>query len=580
MKSIQHKNSFFPEHSAICVTLSAMHFTTSRLAWAAPALVLLSTLCATGASAQSIGLYLSPPGQQNTSRSGAIVETFDRGAGPIGASGNWAIGSYTAGAGQRADADRYGGAGGTGQYLAVQDGPIDVKLQGSNRKYVGFWWSAGDSGNTIEFYDTNDNLLATFTTATLVSILDDSVPPPTVTAIDGNPYPKVAYYGNPNPPAGRNGGEPYGYLNLVLEGTSVSFGRIVITGIDFELDNMAIADTVPVDTSWVGIGNQPIAAPPDSLATKDDTLTTLRNTPASGDVSANDTVVPGATFSVPATGTPTHGTVVMQPNGTYTYTPNTGFSGEDTFSYQVCKPAPNQTECASATVRISVAPEAVDDKATTVPGAPVSGSMASNDIVQPGSTYTVAAPPNGLVFQSNGNYTYTPPAGVTGTVEFDYTVCLPAPNTALCDTAKVTITVVPQEVPVASNVSIVGTPQIGQPVSGSYVYSDANNDVEEVSTFRWIVSSTGSPVGGTQVSDARSYTPTGNDIGRKLFFCVTPVAATGLSPGAEVCSAAATVPGASSPTPIPTLSEWAMLALSALIALGVYLLRLGRSRLG
>src|SRR5690606_8055833 len=145
--------------------------------------------------------------------------------------------------------------------------------------------------------------------------------------------------------------------------------------------------------------------------------------------------------------------------------------------------------------------------------------------------------------------------------------CLPAPNAGVCDEATVTITIAPQAVPVASGVTVGGTPVLGQTLTGNYSYNDVNADVEGSSTFRWVRSPTSSPAGGTNVSTTRGYTPAAGDSGSYLFFCVTPVAATGMSPGAEVCSPGVQVTAAAAPAPIPTLSQWGLILMSILLGL-------------
>ncbi|WP_235491928.1 IPTL-CTERM sorting domain-containing protein [Paracidovorax avenae] len=524
-------------------------------------------------SAQTLGMYLSAPRQQDTTRTGATVERF-LSAGAIGASGTWAIGDYTATSGNRAAASQYGGAGGTGQFLSVGAGTISVTLTG-NRQYVGFWWSAGDATNIIRFYDTDNNLLAEFTTASLVNLLQG---PGNITALDGQQYAKAAYYGNPNPDfAGMNDREPYGYVNLLLQGTSVRFGRIEIRGANFELDNIAIADPVPVDTSWVDYGSQPVALPPGAVGASNDTSATRMGTPVSGNAAANDTAPAGARWT--KTSDPANGSVVMNDDGTYTYTPAPGFTGVDSFDYTVCKPAPDTDQCANATVRITVGLDAVDDRASTAPNTPVNSSVPNNDVFPQGATFTVSSSPTrGTVTMdpATGDYTYTPNPNVTGTDTFQYRLCLPAPNATQCDTATVTITVDPNTAPVATAVTIGGAPQQGVPLTGTYTYGDAQNDAESVSTFRWVRSASGtSPAGGFTVGTGNTYTPTAPDAGQFLFFCVTPQAQTGTTPGAEVCTAAsATAGGPAAPVAapsavaaIPTLSEWGMVVMSSLLAL-------------
>ena len=525
-------------------------------------------------SAQSVGLYLSPPGEQNTTRAGATVEPFSGPVGAIAATGNFAVGAWSGATGVSLQAaNLVGGAGETGTYLDVNaGGGVSITLTG-NRKYVGFWWSAGDYDNVIEFYDDSNALLASYTTPALTTLLSGGG---TITAFNGSQYPKSAYWDNPNPPAGRNTVEPYGYINVVLEDTTLNFRRIVIRqtgGWHFELDNLAVADAPVVSDTWVKFGTTSVAAGQPSAV--DDTGATPANTPLNASVAANDITLPGSSYSV--TALPTNGTLTLNTaTGSYTYTPNAGYSGTDTFTYSVCLPAPNAALCASATVTVTVAPRAVNDTGATPANTPLNASVAANDFTLPGSSYSVTAlPTNGAVTlnTATGGYTYTPNAGYSGTDTFTYSVCLPAPNAALCDSAVATITVGPQAIPVAAAVSIAGTPSVGQLLTGSYSYSDVNADLEGISGFRWVRSATNSVAGGTNVGNASSYTTVAADGGSFLFYCVTPVAVTGLSPGLEVCGPAVQVAaaGVASPVGIPTLSQWGLILLSALMGLSMVL---------
>ena len=141
-------------------------------------------------------------------------------------------------------------------------------------KYVGFWWSAGSSGNRVDFYATNGTtLLASFTTDNLNTLLNTSganepsvLPPPVaqypgtqvVTAIDGSEYGKGYYFGRPadhtttSPtvlPRGVNGNGTYNanlniyshaYLNVYATG-SIDIGKVVFIGGGFEFDNLAVS---------------------------------------------------------------------------------------------------------------------------------------------------------------------------------------------------------------------------------------------------------------------------------------------------------------------------------------------------
>jgi len=130
---------------------------------------------------------------------------------------------------------------------------------------------------------------------------------------------------------------------------------------------------------------------------------------------------------------PSNGTAVLNGNN-IEYTPNAGFTGTDSFSYQICDAS---TICATATVFIDVYPVgignlvlAADDYAVTNGITPVSGSVLSNDTQLSGVALTTVTNPGtyaiaglgSLLLNADGTYTFTPIAGAEGTASFPYTV--------------------------------------------------------------------------------------------------------------------------------------------------------------
>ena len=63
-----------------------------------------------------------------------------------------------------------------------------------------------------------------------------------------------------------------------------------------------------------------------------------------------------------------------------------------------------------------------------------------------GSTYSLVSGPTpagvSFTFNTDGSYSYTPTSGFLGDVTFEYEVCLPAPNSGICDSSTVTISYV------------------------------------------------------------------------------------------------------------------------------------------
>ena len=86
----------------------------------------------------------------------------------------------------------------------------------------------------------------------------------------------------------------------------------------------------------------------------DDQVETEANIPVDINILANDTDADGTidSSSVTIINSPTNGTVVINTSGSVTYTPNTDFIGDDTFTYLVCD---NDGLCGSASVSVTVA---------------------------------------------------------------------------------------------------------------------------------------------------------------------------------------------------------------------------------
>ena len=266
--------------------------------------------------------------------------------------------------------------------------------------------------------------------------------------------------------------------------------------------NEAICDTATVS----------VVVGPDAV---DDVASTTQNTPVSGDVSGNDVYPVGSVFA--STGTPVGGTVVVNADGTYTFTPTAGFTGAGSFQYTVCLPAPNGSVCDTATVSVSVGAasvDAVDDTATTGNATPATTVVGANDVATGGTLGAITGNTqgtNGSVSCSGtgttASCTYTPNAGFSGPDSYTYTICLASPNEAICDTATVSVVVGPDAVD-----DVASTTQ-NTPVSGDV----SGNDVYPVGS---VFASTGTPVGGTVVVNADgtyTFTPTAGFTGAGSF---------------------------------------------------------------
>ncbi len=178
----------------------------------------------------------------------------------------------------------------------------------------------------------------------------------------------------------------------------------------------------------------------------DDSTITPEDTPVDIDVTANDGHPDGMPLTVMGIDdNPANGTVTVNDDGTVTYEPNAGFTGEDTFTYTVCD-AMGHCDLAEVTVTVGAGdnPEPADDMDTTPEDQPVIIDVLGNDTDPSNDPMTLVGttdPQNGTVMVNpDGTVTYVPDPDFNGTDTFTYTVC---DGTGGCETAEVTVDVTP-----------------------------------------------------------------------------------------------------------------------------------------
>ncbi|WP_068604245.1 Ig-like domain-containing protein [Paenibacillus swuensis] len=203
---------------------------------------------------------------------------------------------------------------------------------------------------------------------------------------------------------------------------------------------------------------------------QDVALSTPENFPVSGTVNATDPDGDPLTFVLYTA--PLNGTAVVNPDGTFTYTPALGFVGSDAFNVLVSDPAGLSD---IGTVRIEVInnpPVAQDLTLTTPQSIAVSGQVTASDPNGDPLTYTLnAAPENGIaVMNANGTFTYTPNTGFVGTDAFTYKVSDPAGASAIA-TVRIDVFNMP---PITQNINL-STPE-NFPVNGQVTATDPNGD--------------------------------------------------------------------------------------------------------
>ncbi|WP_343534536.1 Ig-like domain-containing protein, partial [Pedobacter sp.] len=212
--------------------------------------------------------------------------------------------------------------------------------------------------------------------------------------------------------------------------TNVAVGRVTNSAIIKANDPMG---NEVKDTSGTAIDNDNptvtiVAKPP---IANDDAKDAMQNKPVIIDVQKNDQagsspIVPG---SIVITKQPKNGTVVVNADGTVTYTPNNGYTGTDEFEYTVTDVNGQISNPAKVTINIAPsAPMATDDNAETEWNKEVKIPILDND--KPfGAPLDIATveiteqPKHGTIrINADGTVTYLPNSGFTGTDTFKYRV--------------------------------------------------------------------------------------------------------------------------------------------------------------
>ncbi|EKL5296978.1 tandem-95 repeat protein, partial [Vibrio parahaemolyticus] len=176
-----------------------------------------------------------------------------------------------------------------------------------------------------------------------------------------------------------------------------------------------------------------------------DSTNVVEDTPTIINVLGNDTFEgKDKVVSLDAENGPKNGTVIVNNDGTVTYTPNDNYVGKDTFTYIVTSGGVSE----STTVEVNVtpvndAPVAKNDISTTQEDTAVTIDVLSNDTDVDGDKLSIqsATVPEaqGKVEIVDGKLVFTPAENFNGQAEITYTVT----DGQLTDEAKVTVTVNP-----------------------------------------------------------------------------------------------------------------------------------------
>ena len=222
-------------------------------------------------------------------------------------------------------------------------------------------------------------------------------------------------------------GPAHGTLALNADGTFVYTPAANFNGTDsftYVANDGALNSNVATVTINVGaVNDAPVASADSYTMTEDSTLTSAIS------ILANDSDVDGDALTIVKVLDPAHGTLVLNPDGTFLYTPAANYAGADSFSYFVTDGSLN-----SSTVSVNITVTAINDApvandnsfainedailSVALPGVLGNDSDADGNVL---SAIRVTGPAHGtLTLNANGSFVYTPVANYFGTDTFTY----------------------------------------------------------------------------------------------------------------------------------------------------------------
>jgi VCBS repeat-containing protein len=231
-----------------------------------------------------------------------------------------------------------------------------------------------------------------------------------------------------------------------------------------------LSSNVATVTFNITATNDPPVAGNDSYVTDED-VKLIVGAPG---LLANDTDVDSSTIRAVKASNPSHGTVVVNADGSFVYTPAANYHGPDSFTYRA-QDEVNSSNIATVTLMVNSVPDAPvannQSKSLSEDGTraiTLTGSDGDGDAL----TFAIVAPPaHGALTGTAPNVTYVPAANFNGAESFTFQVSDGAVNSNVA-TVSLTVTAV-NDAPVAQAASYT-TPRNTQ-LAGQLLASDVEH---------------------------------------------------------------------------------------------------------
>uniref|UniRef100_A5WEM5 Putative outer membrane adhesin like protein n=1 Tax=Psychrobacter sp. (strain PRwf-1) TaxID=349106 RepID=A5WEM5_PSYWF len=198
-----------------------------------------------------------------------------------------------------------------------------------------------------------------------------------------------------------------------------------------------------------------VAAVNDLPVSKDSVIQAVEDTVATGKLSSA-TDVDGDKLTYALADKAANGSVVVNADGSYSYTPNKDFFGTDSFTYTISDGKGGViTQKASVTVQgVNDAPVSTDTAIKAVEDTAATGKLSpATDVDGDKLTYALAdkAANGTVVVNADGSYKYTPKANFNGSDSFTYTIT--DGTETITQTATITVAAV-NDLPVSKDTAI------------------------------------------------------------------------------------------------------------------------------
>lgn len=199
-------------------------------------------------------------------------------------------------------------------------------------------------------------------------------------------------------------------------------------------DVQGLCDTAQVNIAVIALNDAPVAVA--------DVFNVSEDQSFSGNLALNDSDPENSVLSFSLANNVGTGSLIINTNGTFNYSPAANFSGNVNATYQVCD---TQNACTTGNITFVITP--VNDSPVAMNGTvsinedqPITLNLNSlvSDVDNNAFTYTVLSPSNGSLSVNSGIVQYQPAANYFGTDAFQFIVC---DAVGACDTANYIISI-------------------------------------------------------------------------------------------------------------------------------------------